>query len=112
MSGKAGEQTVAANQEQKHALGKSANATANKFLASLRGTKVAVFLNGHPIAEGTLLEFDLYSMVIKSFRRNRDQLIFKGPGVLVEPVHPTDQLIVVGTPMHEMDLYCVEWLLT
>jgi hypothetical protein len=81
MSGKVGERTVETNNEQKHALGKSANASANKFLADLRGCGVCVRYCGEEIATGILREFDLYCLIVGG---ESPRLVFKGPGITVE----------------------------
>lgn len=65
------------------------------------GTKVR---GGHPdwvICDDVLNDDDIYSDLIR--QRNIDYFLSAISGM----VHPTDQLIVVGTPMHEMDLYGV-----
>jgi len=85
MSGKAGAATVKANREQKHELGKSANACANKWLAMHRGETVAVSYRGREIARGVLEEFDLYAMIIVREEIEHPALVFKGPGVVIEP---------------------------
>ena len=81
MSGKAGAKTLETNNEQKHVLGKSANACANKFLADLRGRGVCVRYRGEEIASGVLQEFDLYCMIVGG---EAPRLVFKGPGITVE----------------------------
>ncbi len=68
---------VETNKEQKHALGKSANATANKYLANLRGMGVIVTYHGEEIERGVLEEFDLYALIVDG------ALVFKGPGIVV-----------------------------
>ncbi len=80
---KPGEQTAEQNKEYKHAMGKAPNSTANKFLAAARGHKVKVTTPGPAaVVEGTLVGFDLYSLLVTT--GGSAVLIFKGPGVAVE----------------------------
>lgn len=84
MSAKAGAATAAINREQKHALGSSPNAVANKYLASLRDREVVITSEAFR-RQGKLLAFDLYSLLIQEGGLSEPTLVFKGPGVAVHP---------------------------
>ena len=63
------------------------NGTANAFLAGLRNKPIKIWLldtGRGAIARGDLVEFDSYSIVIRD-EANVLRLIFKGPGLVVEP---------------------------
>lgn len=84
--GRAGSGVEQINTEQKHVMGRSANACANKFLSGLKGHRVQVSIPGLAVINATLEEFDLYSIILAT--QNGDDLrrilVFKGPGVVIE----------------------------
>jgi hypothetical protein len=69
---------------------------ANKFLAVLVGKAVTIVF-GHHAHSGELLMFDGYSVLIRDPSDGAQTLIFKGPGMMIEPDQPGDGLDLTWT---------------
>ena len=70
------------------------NGVANKFLAALVGKAVTIVV-GHHTHSGELLMFDGYSVLLRDPSDGAQLLIFKGPGMVIEPDQPEDGLDIL-----------------